>query len=66
MSRFQDESEHTSDRDLYRVTTRLYAVEYPVLRRPEVPYGVPPTTELIAWAIDVYTFTLTAHVRQSL
>lgn len=64
MSRFQGDPERVTV--LERVTTRLYAVEYPVLRRPAVPYGEPPTAELIAWAIDVYTFSLTTHVRQLL
>ena len=60
------EHEHKHRTVLDRAVTRLYAVEYPVLRRPAVSHGDPPTADLIAWAIDVYTFTLTAHVRQLL
>ena len=52
--------------NLDRVLTHLYALEYPVLRRPSVQSGAPETAELIAWAIDVYTFILTVHVRHLL
>src|SRR5713101_2017535 len=60
------EHEGMNQSDLDRLVTRLYALEYPVLRRPLVPFGAPPTAELIAWAIDIYAFSLTVHVRHLL
>lgn len=52
--------------DLDRLVIRLHAIEYPVLRRPPVPFGAPPTAELIAWAIDIHTFCVIVHVRELL
>ena len=47
--------------DLERLTARLYALEFPVLKRPPVPYQARPTAELISWATEVYTFSCIAH-----
>jgi hypothetical protein len=47
-----------------KVAGRLHALEFPVLIRPAVPYGAPPTAELIAWAVEVYVFCFLAHIRQ--
>jgi hypothetical protein len=47
-----------------KLAGRLHALEFPVLIRPMVPYGAPPTVELIAWAIEVYVFCFLAHIRQ--
>jgi len=60
------EVEHNDEARLNAVLAGLEEVRFPCLDRPAVPYGAPPTQELIEWAMRFYASVLLSHVRQLL